>query len=96
VTTRSTSTKAGSAPSNALVIQSENDGNHCIEADGIGSFSSLDQATIDDFIARGLHTQATINNLTCIISRTAGGGTHGQGAGWQFREGHGARSTSTP
>ena len=26
---------------NALVIQSETDGNHCIEADGIGSFSSL-------------------------------------------------------
>lgn len=72
----------------ALVIQSENDGNHCIEADGIGSFSSLDQATIDDFIARGLHTQSTISNLTCIVSPNAAAvGTHAQGAGWQFREG---------
>jgi hypothetical protein len=70
----------------ALVIQAENDGNHCIEADGIGSFSSLSSAVIEDFIARGLHTQMRINNLTCIISPNASG-THGQGAGWHFREG---------
>ena len=37
----------------ALVIQSENDGNRCVESDGIGSYSSKDQATIDYFIARG-------------------------------------------
>ncbi|MFU8815438.1 MAG: hypothetical protein ACNA7W_08825 [Pseudomonadales bacterium] len=72
----------------ALVIQSATDGNHCIEADGLGSFSSLDSAVIEDFIARGLHTQGTINNLTCIISTNgAATGTHGQGAGWLFREG---------
>ncbi|MDH5240187.1 MAG: serine/threonine protein kinase, partial [Gammaproteobacteria bacterium] len=72
--------------SNALVIQSESDGNQCIEADGIGSYSSLDQATKDDFIARGLNSRPTINNLTCIISPNING-THGEGAGWRFREG---------
>ncbi len=71
---------------NALVIQSELDGNHCIEADGIGSYSSKDQATKDDFIARGLNSRPTINNLTCIISANIGG-THGEGAGWRLREG---------
>ena len=71
---------------NALVIQSAGDGNHCIESDGIGSYSSLDQATRDDFIARGLNSAPTINNLTCIISPNING-THGEGAGWRFREG---------
>ena len=72
--------------SNALVIQSEGDGNHCIEADGIGSYSDLDQATKDDFIARGLNSAPTINNLTCIVSANVPG-THDPGAGWRFREG---------
>lgn len=71
---------------NALVVQSATDGNHCIEADGIGSYSSKDQATIDDFIARGLNSRPTINNLTCIISPNING-THGEGAGWRLREG---------
>lgn len=71
---------------NALVIQSATDGNHCIEADGIGSYSSKDQATKDDFIARGLNSRPTINNLTCIVSPNING-THGEGAGWRLREG---------
>ena len=71
---------------NALVVQSEGDGNHCIESDGLGSYSSLDQATKDDFIARGLHSAPTINNLTCIVSANVPG-THDPGAGWRFREG---------
>ena len=71
---------------NALVVQSAADGNHCIESDGLGSYSSLDQATKDDFIARGLHSAPTINNLTCIISANVPG-THDPGAGWRFREG---------
>ncbi len=71
---------------NALVVQQAGDGNHCIEADGIGSYSSLDQATRDDFIARDLNSAPTINNLTCIISANING-THGEGAGWRFREG---------
>ena len=71
---------------NALVVQSAADGNHCIEADGIGSYGDLDQATRDDFIARGLQSAPTINNLTCIVSANVPG-THDPGAGWRFREG---------
>lgn len=71
---------------NALVIQSETNGNQCIEADGIGSYSDLSQTTKDDFISRGLNSRPTINNLTCIISANING-THGEGAGWRFREG---------
>jgi hypothetical protein len=72
----------------ALVIQSETDGNHCIESDGIGSFSDLDPAVVDDVIARGLHSQPVINNLTCIISANGSAtATHDPGAGWRFREG---------
>lgn len=74
--------------SNALVIQSETDGNHCIESDGLGSFSSLDSNVVEDYIARGLHTQGRVSNLTCLISANgADSGTHGQGAGWRIREG---------
>jgi hypothetical protein len=71
---------------NALVIQQETDGDHCIEADGLGSYSGLDQATKDDFIARGLNSAPTINNLTCIVSANEGG-THSDGSGWRLREG---------
>jgi len=71
---------------NALVIQAENDGNHCIEADGIGSYNQAETAKNADFIARGLNSAPTINNLTCIISANIGG-THGEGAGWRLREG---------
>ena len=71
---------------NALVIQAENDGNHCIEADGIGSYNVSEAAKNADFISRGLNSRPTISNLTCIISPNIGG-THGEGAGWRFREG---------
>ena len=73
---------------NALLIQSETDGNQCIESDGIGSFDDLDAATIEDFIARGLNTRVTINNLTCIFSPNgADTATFEPGAGFRFREG---------
>ncbi len=72
---------------NALVIQSETDGDHCIESDGIGSYSGQDQATIDDFVARGLNSRATINNLTCIVSPNVDG-QHADGHGWRIREAH--------
>jgi hypothetical protein len=78
----------------ALVIQSEQDGNHCIESDGLGSFSSLSSDTIEDFISRGLHSQMRIHGLTCIISPNASG-THGQGAGWLLREGIAAQITDS-
>jgi len=73
---------------NALVIQSETDGNHCIESDGIGSFSDLDPAVVEDFISRGLNSNFTISNLTCIISPNGQAtATHDPGAGWRLREG---------
>lgn len=71
---------------NALVIQSENDGNHCIEADGIGSFSDLTSVQIENIINQGINSRPTISNLTCIISPNAVG-THDPGAGFRLREG---------
>ncbi|HEX5787141.1 MAG TPA: hypothetical protein VFY03_03095 [Woeseiaceae bacterium] len=71
---------------NGLVIQAANDGNHCIEADGIGSYSAANAALNQDFIARGLNSAPTISNLTCIVSPNLTG-THDPGAGWRFREG---------
>jgi len=73
---------------NALVIQSETDGNHCIEADGIGSFSSLTEQEVEAKVDQGINSRPTINNLTCIISANgAATATHDPGAGWRFREG---------
>jgi len=73
---------------NALVIQSETDGNQCIESDGIGDYSGLTDIERADLIARNLNSRPTINNLTCIISPNgAATATHDPGAGWRFREG---------
>ena len=73
---------------NALVIQNEDDGNHCIEADGIGSFSDLTAQEVEDRIAQGLNSNFTISNLTCIISPNGiATATHDPGAGWRLREG---------
>ncbi len=73
---------------NALVIQSETDGNHCIEADGIGSFSDLTPEVVEDTIARRLQSSPVISNLTCVVSANGPDtATHDPGAGWRFREG---------
>lgn len=73
---------------NALVIQSETDGNHCIESDGLGSFSGLTDAEVEAKISQGLQSAPTITNLTCIVSPNgADTATHDPGAGWRFREG---------
>lgn len=72
---------------NALVIQSEGIGNHCIEADGIGSFSSFDATEVEAFVTQGINSRPVINNLTCIISPSASQGDFDAGAGWRFREG---------
>ena len=53
---------------NALVIQQGTDGNRCVEADGIGSYSSKSDAFIQDMFARGLNSRPTITGLTCILS----------------------------
>jgi len=74
---------------NALVVQQETDGAHCIESDGLGSFDDLDPAVVEDFIARGLQSSPVISNLTCIISPNGPAtSTHNEGgAGFRFREG---------
>lgn len=73
---------------NAIAIQSATDGNHCIEADGIGSYESLDAVARADFVARNLNSRTSISNLTCIVSPNgAATATHDPGAGWRFREG---------
>ena len=74
---------------NALVIQSETDGNHCIEADGVGSYNSFSQNNptgLQQLIDNGFNSRPVINNLTCIVSPNVPG-THDPGAGWYFREG---------
>ena len=72
---------------NALVIQSETLGNHCIEADGIGSFSSLTGEAVEETISQGINSRPTISNLTCIVSPSAEQGNFDPGAGWRLREG---------
>ena len=83
---------------NALVIQNQYDGNRCIEADGIGSYSKKTDAFIADMQTRGLNSAPTIKNLTCIVSPNGvkdaddaenvnKQGTHDPGAGWRLREG---------
>lgn len=73
---------------NALVIQSETDGNHCIESDGIASYDSLEAAERAEIITEGIHSRPVINNLTCIVSANgADTATHDPGRGWLFREG---------
>jgi hypothetical protein len=73
---------------NALVIQSATDGNHCIEADGIADFDNLQPADVDAVIAQGINSRPTINKLTCVISANgAATATHDPGAGWRLREG---------
>jgi hypothetical protein len=67
---------------NALVIQSEADGNHCIEAEGLADYPDAAAARI----AQNIHSNFTINNLTCILS-AHGAGTHAPSAGWHLREG---------
>jgi hypothetical protein len=80
--------------SNALVIQSEGDANHCIESDGIDGFSGKSAAEVELIIAQGINSRPTIENLTCIINASSEDGTatdapntHGQGSGWRLREG---------
>lgn len=77
----------------ALVIQSETNGNRCIEADGVGSWDATKAASD---IAQGINSQPTVNQLTCIVSPTelfdavdspAGTGTHDPGQGLRLREG---------
>lgn len=71
----------------ALVIQSENDGDHCIESDGLGSYDDLTVDARTNAVAADLQSQATIRNVTCIVSPNEMG-THEPGRGWRIREAH--------
>ena len=78
----------------ALVIQDETDGNRCIEADGVASYSESTSGQVADRIARGLNSAPTLRNITCIISANEGpdavqsvAGTHDPGEGVRLREG---------
>lgn len=74
---------------NALIIQSETDGNRCVESDGVGSYSTVSATpgAIADLIARNLNSEVTILNMTCIFSANETG-THDPGQGLRIREGH--------
>ncbi len=72
---------------NALVIQAEDIGNHCIESDGLGSYSSLSDEERQAKISQGIHSAPTIEHLTCIVSPSAAQGNFDPGAGWRLREG---------
>jgi len=74
----------------ALVVQSEGDGQQCLESDGIGSYKSDETERNKAIIDAGLNSAATLRNVTCIISPVAAG-THGVGAGLRIREGHYAK-----
>jgi len=49
----------------ALVIQAADDGNRCVEGDGVGSHSEMRAANA---VAQNLNGQPVIENLTCILS----------------------------
>ena len=80
--------------SNSLVVQAEGIGNHCIEADGLGSYSSLGVGVADDFIARNLNSRVTFNNITCIVSPTPKQGDFDPGAGFRFARAFSSRLTT--
>lgn len=72
---------------NALVIHSVDNGNRCVESDGIGSYDGKDAAFKQKMIDKGLNSRATIRNLTCITSAVEQG-THDPSQGIRVREGH--------
>lgn len=76
----------------ALIVQSANDGNHCVEADGISSFSDLTNQVRSNFKMQGINSRVLLRGLTCITSANgASTATHDPGAGLRFREGITAR-----
>ena len=71
---------------NALIVQPEDDGNNCIEADGIADYDG--RADNDAVIAQGINSRPTINHLTCIFTPNGvSTATHEPGAGVRFQEG---------
>lgn len=75
---------------NALIIQSEADGNHCIESDGIADYSgrSGQPGVVEGVINAGINSRPTINRMTCIYTPNGTAtATHTPGAGVLMHEG---------
>lgn len=73
---------------NALIIQSETDGNSCIEADGIADFDTLTDPQRAAVIAQGINSRPTVDHMTCIFSPNGSAtATHDPGIGMRLREG---------
>ncbi len=78
---------------NALVVQSETDGNSCIEADGLADYSNLvaadpTLAQVNARIAAGINSRPTINHMTCVFTPNGQAtATHEPGLGIRLREG---------
>jgi hypothetical protein len=79
---------------NALIVQSETDGNSCLEADGIADYDDLDDPAlavdplVEAVIAQGINSRPTINHMTCIFSANGPAtATHEPGIGLRMREG---------
>lgn len=73
---------------NALIIQSETDGNSCIEADGIADYDNLTDPQRQSVIAQGINSRPTVDHMTCIFSPNGSTtATHDPGVGMRLREG---------
>lgn len=73
---------------NALIIQSETDGNSCIEADGIADFDTLTAPQRESVITQGINSRPTVDHMTCIFSANGPStATHEPGIGLRLREG---------
>lgn len=73
---------------NALLIQSETDGNSCIEADGIADFSNLTAPQVEAVVTQGINSRPTVSHMTCIFSANGPAtATHEPGIGLRLREG---------
>lgn len=67
---------------NVLIVQQQEDGNHCIELDNIGSSRSGQGQPFDTPPV----TVPTVRNMTCILSNKDNG-THGNSEGIRVRQG---------
>ena len=91
-TTPSTWTRAGLGTiTNALVIQSATDGNHCVEGDGIGSFDPASPTMRWKPPIRSRHQQPAHHQRASPASFPPNGvatATHDPGAGWRLARRH--------
>ncbi len=72
--------------SDALLIQGQTTGHHCIEADGIRTIQSLPPTEVESVIAQGINSRMTMRGMTCLLSPSPSVGDQDQGAGMRLRE----------